>query len=697
MASEDGPNEASGLARHFKRYGAFYAIALVIAIVAVVLPTRGGDDDDSDTGTEEVAAGDDDDGDAGWAPASGELEPGTGKTVGGVDCKDGVKQVPDLQYSLPCVPEFEGDNGGATSRGVTADTIKVVIREFPTTPNSQEAEKQIRDAGFATGDDSRAIREQFWDFYNKNFELYGRKVEFVRYESKFSNATTEALGGGREGACQDATLIADELQAFAVTGGGGVFAECAAEKGLVVFGAAAYFSESWYDKWSPYVYNTTMSCDRISALNAEYIGKRLAGKPAKWAGDPELAKSPRKFGTYVPDNEEYQKCTDVTERLLKDEYKAEPGLRVSYALDISRFADQAKRAIIQFKADKVTTIVTASEPFSIGMLTKEATAQGYFPEWFIIGTAAQDTDNFGRSYDQKQVDGHMFGISQLSSNSKLFGDGADAPKLYAKLNPGKKILGGTTASLYDDTHIFNLLQAAGPDLKPENIEKGIAKLPSLGAPDFAAGKWTFSKSIEGDTDHTAVDDVREVYWDGQRRPRARGAGQDQEGLVHRGELGQALRPRRLARRRIPRSIPDVPEASRKAAAGVAAAFIVVALWALLDNVLERGLPLGIVGLGAVSGLLYAINAIGLVLIFRANRVINFAQAEFGSVAAVLAIQLSIQWHFPFFVSVPIALVVGGDPRCVRRGDWCCAASPGHRGSSSPSPPSPSPRSSPGCR
>ena len=517
MASEDRPDEASGLARHFKRYGAFYAIALVIAIVAVVLPNRGGDDDDGDTGTEEVAAGGEDS-DAGWAPASGDIEPGSGKTVGGIDCKDGVKQVPDLQYSLPCVPAFTGDNGGATARGVTADTIKIVIREFPTTPNSQEAEKQIRDAGFATGDDARAIREQFWDFYNKNFELYGRKVEFVRYESKFSNATTEALGGGREGACQDATLIADELQAFAVTGGGGVFAECAAEKGLVVFGAAAYFSESWYDKWSPYVYNTTMSCDRISALNAEYIGKRLAGKPAKWAGDPELAKSTRKFGTYVPDNEEYQKCTDVTERLLKDEYKAEPGLRVSYALDISRFADQAKRAIIQFKADKVTTIVTASEPFSIGMLTKEATAQGYFPEWFIIGTAAQDTDNFGRSYDQKQVDGHMFGISQLSSNSKLFGETADAPKLFAKLNPGKKILGGTTAGLYDDTHLFNLLQAAGPELTAANIEKGIAKLPPLGAPDFAAGKWAYSKSIEGDTDHTAVDDVREVYWDGQAPP-----------------------------------------------------------------------------------------------------------------------------------------------------------------------------------
>ncbi len=508
--------EASGISRHLRRYGAFYAIAIVVGVLAVVLPGRGGDGSEVGSGgsptTDASSSG------SGWKPGSGTVEVGSGTTAGGVACEAGGRQVPDLQYSVPCVAAFKGDNGGATGRGVTKDTIKIVIREFPTSANSQEADRQVREAGFATADDTRAIREQFWGFYNKSYELYGRQVEFVRYESKFSNATTEALGGGREGACQDATLIADEMQAFGVTGGGGVFAECAAEKGLVVFGAAAYYSESFYDKWSPYLYNTTMSCDRISAGIAEYMGKRLVGKPAKWAGDPDLAKSTRKFGTYVPDIEEYQKCTDVTEKVLRDDFKADPGLRVSYALDISRFADQAKRAIIQFKADKVTTIVTASDPFSIGMLTNEAIAQDYRPEWFIIGTAAQDTDGFGRSYNQEAVDGHMFGVSQLSSNSKLFGDDADAPKLYAKLNGGKKILAGTTAGLYDDTHIFNLLQAAGPDLTAENIFKGITTLPALGAPDYAAGKWSFAKSIDGDTDHTAVDDAREVYWDGQAPP-----------------------------------------------------------------------------------------------------------------------------------------------------------------------------------
>ena len=54
---------------------------------------------------------------------------------------------------------------------------------------------------------------------------------------------------------------------------------------------------------------------------------------------------------------------------------------------------------------------------------------------------------------------------------------------------------------------------------------------------------------------------------------------------------------------------------------------VVALWLVLDAVLARGLPAGMVLLGAVFGSLYALTAIGIVLVYQANRVINFAQAE----------------------------------------------------------------------
>ena len=106
-----------------------------------------------------------------------------------------------------------------------------------------------------------------------------------------------------------------------------------------------------------------MDCERVSAHVAEYIGKRLIGKPAEFAGDPELAEQERKFGTYVPDNEEYGHCVDVTERTVREEYGGE-GSRSSsdYQLDISSFADQAQRAIVQFKAEGVTTVIIACRP-----------------------------------------------------------------------------------------------------------------------------------------------------------------------------------------------------------------------------------------------------------------------------------------------------------------------------------------------
>jgi hypothetical protein len=555
VATDDATTESGGLGRHLKRYGVFYVIAVIIAVLAVFLPSRGGDDKAKDKGNSVAAGGGDGSSGSGsgaWKPASGNVKVGAGTTVGGVECKDGVKQLPDSQYSLPCVAKFTGDNGGETARGVTADTIKIVIRTFPQSANSQAVQKEVEAAGFASTEINNQIRDQFVEYLNTKYELYGRKVEFVTYESKFGDATQEALGGGREGACQDATLIADEMKAFGVTGGSGSFSECAAERGLVVFGAAAYFSESFYKDRSPYLYNTTMSCDRISTQIAEYIGKRMVGKPAKYAGDPELAKKTRTFGTYVPDNEEYQKCTDITQSTLKDKYKADPGLRVNYALDISRFVDQAKRAVIQFKAGGVTTIITASDPISIGLMTKEATAENYFPEWFIIGTAGQDTDNFGRSYDQKQVDGHMFGISELGSSAKLYGATADAPKLYAKLNPGKTIPGGTVGNLYDSVNIFNLLQAAGPTLTAANIEKGIAALPTMGAPDFAAGKWSYAKGVDGKPDHTAVDDVREVYWDGSAPP-----GPDERDKTKKGAFVEVDKGKRYDLDQWPTTDPNV--------------------------------------------------------------------------------------------------------------------------------------------
>jgi len=94
-------------------------------------------------------------------------------------------------------------------------------------------------------------------------------------------------------------------------------------------------------------------------------------------------------------------------------------------------------------------------------------------------------------------------------------------------------------------------------------------------------------------------------------------------------------------------------------AGAAAAVVVVALagWAVVAAALPEGLPAGIAVRGLVLGSLYALNAIGLVLVFRASKVINFAQAEFGSVAAVIAIVLVVHHRWAYVPAVVLGLVL----------------------------------------
>ena len=84
--------------------------------------------------------------------------------------------------------------------------------------------------------------------------------------------------------------------------------------------------------------------------------------------------------------------------------------------------------------------------------------------------------------------------------------------------------------------------------------------------------------------------------------------------------------------------------------------LAVIVWQIADHTFSQHVPPGVIILGLVFGSFYALTAIGLVLIYRANRVVNFAQAELGGVAAVLAIQLVLQFNLNYFVAVATGVV-----------------------------------------
>jgi len=67
----------------------------------------------------------------------------------------------------------------------------------------------------------------------------------------------------------------------------------------------------------------------------------------------------------------------------------------------------------------------------------------------------------------------------------------------------------------------------------------------------------------------------------------------------------------------------------------------------------------IVVIGALTGLTYAILGAGLVLLYRATRVINFAHVEVGALGGALFAKVTIDYHWNFFVAFAAMLVFGG--------------------------------------
>jgi branched-chain amino acid transport system permease protein len=101
-----------------------------------------------------------------------------------------------------------------------------------------------------------------------------------------------------------------------------------------------------------------------------------------------------------------------------------------------------------------------------------------------------------------------------------------------------------------------------------------------------------------------------------------------------------------------RNLLDDPRA-RQAANGVAGALVFY--WAL-----QRlwPAPAGVLLKGAVIGGLYAMIALGIALVYRANRVINFAQGDLGGAPAALAILLIVSKGWPYPLAIATGLVAG---------------------------------------
>jgi ABC-type branched-subunit amino acid transport system ATPase component/ABC-type branched-subunit amino acid transport system permease subunit len=71
------------------------------------------------------------------------------------------------------------------------------------------------------------------------------------------------------------------------------------------------------------------------------------------------------------------------------------------------------------------------------------------------------------------------------------------------------------------------------------------------------------------------------------------------------------------------------------------------------------IPLPVIVLGAIIGMTYGLLAVGLVLVYRTNRIINFAHGEVGAFGAAVFGTAVLRWHVPYYLALPIAFAAAG--------------------------------------
>ena len=518
-ASSGGGGGSSGA---LKKWGPLVAIIAVVAVVIVVIASGGGGDDDSSSTTAPVATtaptdttespdtSGGGDGSPSWTyplsyPQAEELGV-EGDIDWGDRCDTSVGRIAVTDYFAPfCMAPFEGDNGGATDQGVSADEITIVHYMGP---DNDPIINYITDA--IAVDDTNAQEKEvvadFVEYFERYYEFYGRSINLVTYES--SGLASDAVT-----ARADAQRIVEEYSPFAVIGGPALTNafgdELAARETLCI--SCGGGSPDWYAERDPYVWGIDGSSEQKQVHVVEFIGKQLVGKPAIHAGE-QFKDTERKFGlVYVESSAESKVLADLMVSRLT-EVGAAPAEVIPYVLDPGSIQQTATQVIAKLKASGVTSVILSTDPVAPRDFTREATSQEYFPEWIVAAATLTDTTAFGRSYDQQQW-AHAFGVTSLAVHVNPEVSGYYA--LY-KWWAGQEPAAEDSIGVYMPPFmlLMSALQSAGPDLTHESLAAAIRSFETIKAVSQPWLTWG-DHGIWDKADYAGIDDATLFWWDAE--------------------------------------------------------------------------------------------------------------------------------------------------------------------------------------
>ncbi len=388
---------------------------------------------------------------------------------------DPPRQIEDPQ-SPPCVPYWEGANGGATWKGVTANEIRIMV---PTGNPDQSAFTNIF-----------PVLERF---FNKRFEFYGRKLVFIYEGGQYPNAGTQIVADQ----IATATNADEKQQVFASlryrTAQGFYYHEELARRRIPSFTGVEFGGETAYlTARRPYLWQYVMEADGMLRHIGEWACGRLVGVNAVHSGASEMQERKRKFGivlqthynaestTAAPLEKALQDCGATDVFSLRNPMQAATGKEDDQG---SPSATAANNVILQMSTNRVTSVFCVCQPYAVGALMKAATNQAYFPEWLLSSYGAQDTRwgvQLGATgqlpHEQLQ---HTFGLAFTPRQIRPDNE----PYYWAVKEADPAFLTSTsngTVAIFNFTYrnilqMASAIQMAGPNLTPDSIEKGLQR------------------------------------------------------------------------------------------------------------------------------------------------------------------------------------------------------------------------------
>lgn len=546
-SGDDGSSSAN-----LKKWGPIVGIVLVVgAVVGLVVATGGDDDDTTDTtatdtsatettatdvepeatdpdgeepeGTEpeatepdstepeatepEATEPDQPSGDITYPLSFAEAEEQGVAVEWGERCDTELGTVAMKWYFAPgCYAPFEGDNGGATATGVTADSIKVVQYLGP---DDDPIISYLTDAIAVddSNDDAEATLRSMLDMFSSYYEFYGRSIDYETYVSS-------GIANDEVTARADAVRIAEDFEPFAVLGGPALtnaFADELAARGIVCIGCTPGQPQAWYADRAPYVYGLAIGAAQARDHGREFISKRLIGGNASFAGDEAYQGQPRTFGhVYLSSSPESPALADdFVSGLTAD--GADVVEVLPYTLDPGSIQQQASQIVAKLKSSAVTTVVIAGDGVAPRDITREATAQEYFPEWVLVAPALSDLTAFGRTYDQSQW-ANAFGVTHGAVPVTPEESGYFA--LYRWWTGEEPPAADTIGVLIPNMALLvSGIQQTGPDLTPENMSAalfdGPTTTPGITEPFLSYGERGYWDGV----DFSGVDDAALIWWD----------------------------------------------------------------------------------------------------------------------------------------------------------------------------------------